>query len=151
MATRPLLTFSEYTAIADAQGLSTIEEKEFKALSMYASRLLASYTFGVSSDTELLEEYALAEDVKEACAIQIDFQHSIGLDEVKGTSQNGAGVASESESFGGSYSHSVSYRDTPGSRPVVVHGKRIAPDAVMLLAPAVALGRQMGKVNRMAK
>ena len=147
--TRPILTFAEYSSLAQEQGLATIEEGEFKALSIYASRLISSYTFGVSSDREILESYALEDAVKEACACQIAFQHNIGLDEVEGTDQvGGAQVASESESFGGTYSHSVTYRNTPAGRPVVVHGKRLSPDCVMLLAPVVALGRQLGKARR---
>ena len=145
---RPILNYTQYAEIAAEQDLAVIDEKEFKALSVYASRLLDSYTFGVSADTDLLADYGLVDVVQEACALQIAFQHGIGLDEVEGTSQNGAQIASESESFGGSYSHSVTYRDTPAGRPVVVHGKRIAPDAVMLLAPVVALGRQLGKSSR---
>ena len=146
--TRPILTFAEYSSLAQEQGLATIEEGEFKALSIYASRLISSYTFGVSSDRELLESYALDDVVREACACQISFQHSIGLDEVEGTRQEGTQISSESESFGGSYSHSVTYRNTPAGRPVVVHGKRLSPDAVMLLAPVVAIGRQLGKARR---
>ena len=133
------LTKEEY----DTYGLAEIDEAEFKALSIYATRLIDAYTFGAIDRESLLEDADYSQAIKEATAFQIDYMSRIGLEKAIGTETSGS-ISSENETIG-NYSHSVSYRTESGGRSVYVGTARIAPLSVDLLSHVRALGRRLGR------
>ena len=137
------LSYEEY----ESYGLHSIDEGEFKALSIYASRLIDAYTFFAIRKYGLMDSPAYAGDIKDAMAFQIDFMSLIGLEKAIGADEGaGAPVSSESETIG-NYSHSRSYGSgdsQDGSRQVFVGTMQVSPLAVSALAPIQALGRRIG-------
>lgn len=137
------LSYEEYAGY----GLDAIEEADFTAFAIYASRLIDAYTFNAVQRFSLLEDEYYAGLIKDAVAFQIDFMHRIGLEKALGVDATaGKELAGESETIG-NYSISRTFSSDEsqgGSKRYFVGTAQIASLAVTILAPVQALGRKIG-------
>lgn len=127
------IEFKEYTTI---RGLETLSSSEFETYSMLAKDIVDGLTFGVIEDFDLANNSQYRPRIVRAMALIIDSIHRNGGQDYL-LSLDSRDIASESESIG-SYSHSVSYRD---SKKGTIDGVPIPPRANILLMPIKALGR----------